>query len=366
MGLIEIGVNSSVITVTKKELDNHHPKFPVNHYTLDEFHNRDFWIKNDSDAIIAYPLQGGCYSPLIEKMKLGGKKVLLKFDSDGRFHFPLQRTYFRIPLRERLTLRNFIGDVYWWLSPKQLKRWRHAKVAYESIRQIELCDAAIIESPDALANVSYFLTSWGRSDLIEKTRFIPNPVGPEYVEGEICEKKNIVLSFGRWDDFGQKNTQVMAKTIVEFLRQRPDFRSVIFGAGTPLVKSLLQHASEEIKSRIEILGLVEKAKIKELLGVSKIFFLPSRWESFSISSAEALCMGCSIVGTPVEALRYLSMQGFSGSVAATFHKEAILAALLQDVAKWDNGSYDPQKIALYWRPKLDRKTVAQSIANLVT
>ncbi|MCL5877706.1 MAG: glycosyltransferase family 4 protein [Candidatus Bathyarchaeota archaeon] len=366
MGLIENGVNSSVITVTKKALDSHHPKFQVYHNELEEFYKQDFWTKNDSDVIIAYPLQGALYSPLIEKMKLGGKKVLLKFDSDGRFHFPLQRTYFRIPLRERLTPRNILSDLYWRVSPKRLKRRRHTKVAHESIRQIELSDGAIIESPDALANLNYFLTAWGRSDLIKKTHFVPNPVGSEYVEGEIGEKENIVLSFGRWDDFRQKNTRVMAETIVEFLRQRPDFQSVIFGAGTDLVKSFLQDAPEGIKSRIEILGFVEQAKIKELLGVSKIFFVPSRWESFSISSAEALCMGCSIVGTPVEALRYLSMQGFSGSIAPSFHKEAILAALLQDAAKWDNGSYDPQKIALYWRPKLDRKTVAKSIANLVT
>jgi hypothetical protein len=58
------------------------------------------------------------------------------------------------------------------------------------------------------------------------------------------------------------------------------------------------------------------------------------------------------------------MQGFSGTISSTFDKEAILAALFQDAAKWDNGNYDPQKIAAFWRPKLDRKTIAKSIENL--
>jgi glycosyltransferase involved in cell wall biosynthesis len=364
MGLIENGLDSSVITVTKKELFSHNPKYQIIHHKLEDFYKQEFWVNNDSDVIIAYPLQGASYSPLIEKMKSGGKTVLLKFDSDGRFHFPLQRNYFRIPLRERLTFRNIIGDAYWRLSPQQLKRRRHTKVAYELIRQIELSDSTIIESPDALANLNYVLTAWKRSDLIKKNHFVPNPVDPEYVEGTIGKKDKIVLSFGRWDDFRQKNTRVMAETVVDFLKLKPDFRSVIFGAGTDLVKSFLQDAPEEIKSRIEILGYVEKAKIKELLGISKIFFVPSRWESFSISSAEALCMGCSIVGTPVEALRYLSMQGFSGSISPTFHKEAILASLLQDANKWDRGMYEAEKIAAYWRPKLDRKTVAYSIERL--
>ena len=76
--------------------------------TLKEFYDEEFWLKNDSDAIIAYPLQGAYYSPLIEKMKQGKKKVFLKFDSDGRMAYPLERHSFRVPLKERFTARNLV------------------------------------------------------------------------------------------------------------------------------------------------------------------------------------------------------------------------------------------------------------------
>ncbi len=364
LGLIETGVESGIITVDKTDLENYVAKFPLYKGQLSEFYDKDFWLKNNSDVILAYPLQGDFYSPMIEKMKAGGKKVILKLDSDGKIAYPLERDYLRIPLRERFTLRNLISMLWWRLSFKSLKYKRHSKVAAEFTKQVQLSDGVIIESPDALANLDYFLTAWGRADLVKKTYFIPNPVRPAFTEASIGKKEKVAVSYGRWDDFRQKNTAVMVASVVEFLKQRTDYRFVIFGKGTNTVENLLREAPEGVRSRIQIYGFVEDSKVVELLGGARIFFVPSRWESFSIASGEALCMGCSIVGTPVEALRYLSMQGFSGTTAATFDKAAILAALLQDVEKWDSGSYDPQKTAAFWRPKLDRRTVAKSIENL--
>lgn len=364
LGLMENGVNTGVITVAKKDLANYKPKFHLTQSALKEFYNEEFWLKNDSDVIIAYPLQGALYSPLIEKMKLGGKKVILKFDSDGKIAYPLQRHSFRIPLNERLTVSNLISDVWWRLPFKSLKRNRHAKVAAEIIKQIDLSDRAIIESPDALANLNFFLAAWGRPDLIKKTHFIPNPVTPEFLEGQVGTKENIVVSNGRWDDFRVKNTQVMAETIVEFLRNRLDYRAVIFGSGIETVKALIADTPQDVKDRIKISGYVVHENVKGILRNANMLFVPSRWESFSIAAAEALCTGCSIVGTPAEALKYLAMQGFSGTVASTFDREALLAALLQDSIKWENGDYDPEKISAFWRTKLDRKIIAKNIENL--
>lgn len=364
IGLMENGINAGVITTTKSELENYSPKFSLVHRTLKEFYDEEFWLKSDSDVIVAYPLQGAYYSPLIEKMKSGGKKVLLKFDSDGRIAYPLQRHSFRVPLNERLTVSNLASAVWWHLASASMKRSRHAKVAAEIIKQIELSDGAMIESPDALSNLNYFLTAWGRRDLTKKTYFIPNSVTPEFVQGEIGKKENIAIAYGRWNDYRQKNTRVMVETVVEFLKERRDFRFVVFGNGTELVKKLLDGAPENVKERIKILGFVDREKIKELLSNAKIFFVPSRWESFSIASAEALCTGCSVVSTPLESLHFLSMQGFSGTTASSFDGEAILAALIQDSTKWDRGDYEPEEIAAFWRSKLDRKNIAKTIETL--
>jgi len=364
IGLNEIGHVAGILTLSKPELADYKPPFDLTTVSFDELYSEQFWLKNDSDAIVSYPLLGDNYSPLIEKLKRSGKKVLLKLDSDGNIAYPLQRDYFRVPLRERFTLRNILGDLWWHLAFESLKRRRHAPVAAEVIKRFELCDAVIIESPAALDNLNYFLDAWGRPDLTKKTVFVPNPVRPDFIGGKIRKKQKLVVSFGRWDDYQQKNTRLMVKTAVAFLEKRADYRFTIFGKGTELVKHYLDHAPLNVKERVDVLGFVEETKIVELLACARTIFVPSRWESFSIASAEALCMGCSVVGTPLESLRYLSMQGFSGTIATSMDQAAVLTSLLQDANKWENGMYEAEKIADYWRPKLDRKTIARSIESI--
>lgn len=360
LGLLEIGTCADVITVSKTDLANYRPKFCLIQKTLNELETEQFWSKCDSDVILAYTWLSKSYTSLVEKMKLGGKKVLIKSDSNGRIGYPFQPVYLRVPLLERLTVRDIVRNIGWRLPFKFL----HSKTTTQIIRQIELSDGVIVESPDALSNLNFFLATWARRDLIEKTHFVPNPVTPEFVESEIGRKENIVVSYGRWDDFKYKNTQVMIRNVVEFLKERHDYRSIIFGTGTEKIKSLIEDTPKNVRDRISVLGSIEHKKVHDFLTNAKIFFLPSRSESFSIAAAEAICMGCSVVSTPLESLRYLSMEGFSGTVASTFDREAILAALLQDSIKWESGCYEPDKIATFWRAKLNRKSVAKSIDSL--
>ena len=250
--------------------------------TLGELLSEQFWIEDDSNAILGYPLYGDNYSPLIEKMKRNGKKVILKLDSDGNIAYPLQRDYFRIPLKERLTLRNVLGDLWWHLPFESLKRRRHKAVATEVIKRFELCDSVIIESPGALTNLTYFLSEWGRADLAKKAIFVPNPVRPEFIDGKIDEKQKVVASFGRWDDYQQKNTRLMVKTAVAFLSRRFDYRFIIFGKGTELVNHYLETAPMKVKERVEVLGFVEDTRIVQFSWDADLFVCPAGKAFYSI------------------------------------------------------------------------------------
>ncbi len=147
-------------------------------------------------------------------------------------------------------------------------------------------------------------------------------------------------------------------------RAKKDYKLIIFGGGEKLIKQFLNDTSVAVRGRIEVLGFVERPKIKELMVGAQMFFIPSRWESFCIAAAETLWTGCLVVGNPVESLRYLSMQGFSGRITATFNRDAILAALLQGADRWDREDYEPKMISAYWRPKLDWRNIAEEITNL--
>ena len=70
LGLMETGVDTSLITEKKQGLVDYAPKFPVNKVTSDELMSEQFWSKNDSDVILAYTWLSDSYTRFIEKMKL--------------------------------------------------------------------------------------------------------------------------------------------------------------------------------------------------------------------------------------------------------------------------------------------------------
>jgi glycosyltransferase involved in cell wall biosynthesis len=361
LGLKEIGLANCLLTLKKPNLVNHNPSITILQEEEKVFNLEDYWLKNDSDVIIAYTWLSGAYNKILSRMKKSGKKVLIKADSDGLIGYPLPNRNLRVPIFEGGTIPLSLALRISWHRPF---KFLFSKRTKRIIKEIELSDGVIIESPEALSNLNYFLCAWGRTDLISKNHFIPNPTAQEFINSEIKQKEDIAVAFGRWDDRKQKNTKTMAETVVDFLKERPNFRFLIFGSGTELVRSLVTKAPTKVRSRITVLGFVEREKIKVLLANAKIFFVPSRWESFSIASGEALCMGCSVVGTPLECLRYLSMQGFSGTTATSFKREDLLAALLQDTIKWENGLYQPEKTAAFWKANLNRAKIATEIENL--
>jgi glycosyltransferase involved in cell wall biosynthesis len=91
---------------------------------------------------------------------------------------------------------------------------------------------------------------------------------------------------------------------------RHEYSAVIFGSGKEVLEKLVSALSKDIADRFQLPGLVERKKIKHLLASAKIFLAPSRWESFGIAAGESLCMGCSIVGTPVRVLSICPPRGF--------------------------------------------------------
>jgi glycosyltransferase involved in cell wall biosynthesis len=363
LGLNQIGIETKLVTLAKEELSDHKPGFPLIQISPNDFNSKSFWLNDNSDVVLAYTWLHEAYNPMVEKIKSTGKKVIVKADSDGRIGYPWLPSHLSTPLSEELTLEHTVEHI-WQKLPFKFPHRRAIRIAQQRIRQIDLCDAVIIESPDALSNLNYFLSFWGRDDLIKKTFFVPDTVSSIFTNAEINAKENIVVSFGRLDDFKQKNTLAMINAIVRFLEERPKFISIIFGNGKELINDLTKNVSCDVAGRLQALGFVERDRIKQILSTAKMIFIPSRWESFGIAAAESLCMGCSVVATPIESFRYLTLQGFSGSLSVNCHKESLLAALIQDETKWERGYYEPQKIADFWRNRLETKSVAQNIAAI--
>lgn len=126
----------------------------------------------------------------------------------------------------------------------------------------------------------------------------------------------------------------------------------------------LSHCSSEDRSKIEVMGYKPNEKLYKFLSSSKIFFHPSRLESFGIAAAEAICMGNSIVGGPLGSLRYLSSNGFSGTITSGFKTKYMVSALIEESLKWERDVNRGEKISKFWRKRLEKKKIAEAILKI--
>lgn len=334
--LSKMGYDVSLITLNKKLLDNYRSPLPMIKIGT-KFEALNFIEPDDIVFIHSF---SSVNSSILNGIKNKGSKILLKLDSDGRmgkWHKPKARFYM---------LRSFRKPL-WKIPIRPLIYTTPIGIFYEQeeIERLNLADAIVVESYPAMRNIYQFLMKHNRLDLASKIYMIPDPVTPDILASEISEKKNFVVSIGRWDDKIQKNPKVLIKTLSNFLKIKKEWESIIIGNGTDILKGYVEKfmEREEVKRRIHVIGTVSHPKIKEYLSKSKILFMPSRFESFGIAAAEALCNGCSIVSTPIEPLEFMCAGGLSGTTSLGFDSKSLLSGLLTESGFWEKGSF-PQTV----------------------
>jgi len=352
-GLKDLGIDSFLIPLNVFDFGTHkNPSTVISGNLMDV----NFWREVNADIILFFSRLNPQYTKILKIIKNSGKTVIIKADSDGTLGYPLTPNYLRTLKLSRNPVKCMLSNIKWKLPIDYFVK--------KKIEQIKLADAVIFESPEALSNVSFILHYWGEDSLIEKIYFVANPVAADVIDAPLVNKTDTIISVGRWEDDGCKNTKVMLSSAVDFLNFKKNYQYIIIGSGIDNILSFVQQLPFEISSRIIVSGSVSHEKIPELLSKSKIFFTPSNLESFGIAAAEALCMGCSIVGTPLESFRYLTASGFSGTITRGFQKIPIVSALIEDSIKWENGQYHYDEIANFWRKKLNRKEIAQEILKI--
>lgn len=359
IGLKEKGFDTSMITLEKKELENFNPPFDL----IQIKNSSEISRLKDFDAFIVYSWLNHRNTYFIELLKNLGKIVIVKADSDGRIGS------FRGP-KKRFENLFFMRPPSWKIPLRFLKRFfaiGYATIDFLQLKQFELADFIVIECPEAAQNLSFFLSEYGRSDLAKKIRVIPNPVTEDISNLVVNdkEKENIVVSVGRWEDFIQKNTKTLIRSLTKFLELKSSWRVILIGSGESILRSYLSKVPLDISKRISIVGVVPHDEIKKYMVRSRIFFMPSRFEGFGIAAAEAVCCGCSIVGTPIESLRFLTMQGFSGSVASSFDINAIVGTLMYESERHERGDVDCKSISEFWRVKLNKNHIAEEYKKIL-
>ena len=136
--------------------------------------------------------------------------------------------------------------------------------------------------------------------LKKKLFYLPNGCNDLYLKKHFSapfKKQKTILSVGR-PGSSDKNYELLMAAL-PFLKIG-DWTIRIAGDVSPDFQAEWKTAAEEypeLTSRIEFLGhFTNRQKLYEEYAYAKVFFLPSRVESFGIAFAEALYFGCILLG----------------------------------------------------------------------
>lgn len=119
------------------------------------------------------------------------------------------------------------------------------------------------------------------------------------------------------------------------MRQGVDFRVVLAGRGPELGAVRSRATNAGLDGRVDFPGVVAGGALRRLLAASSVFCLCSLWEGMPGSVMEAMAAGLPVVGTRVNGIEDLVIDGTTGSLVPPNRPEELadaLRALLDDPA----------------------------------
>jgi len=126
---------------------------------------------------------------------------------------------------------------------------------------------------------------------------IENPLPDSFLGLPLHLERPPVLGFcGSW--LPRKGSALLTRDIPGLLRELPEWRFVLVGVGDRFRAA--EHFPGDLLPRIEVIPYAEReTALRALYQTFSIFLLPSVYESFGLTAAEAMACGCALVATPV-------------------------------------------------------------------
>lgn len=236
---------------------------------------------------------------------------------------------------------------------------------HKRLAMIDCSNAVALVSEPAAQSVSAYACALGYPQIAGKLMVVPHPVSPLMVPGTEPKLKK-VLVVGRWleEDRHQKDSELTMAVLGEFLESCPEWSAEVVGRGSTALQTITTDWYKNTRERLILTEAIPRTELVARYQQSRILLCCSRHESFHISSAEALCCGCSIVVAdhPLLASTCWFTSRNSGTLAVSRTQANLRSALLSEARKWEERARDPDIIANSWMPVLHADLVT---ANLI-
>ncbi|WP_207432389.1 glycosyltransferase family 4 protein [Sabulibacter ruber] len=207
--------------------------------------------------------------------------------------------------------------------------------------------------------------------LFSKNKNIDYSVVPNVVK--IYESKNILtnlssnvsaqvvfFSLAYWREV--KNPFLLFDAFRKIVDENANALLKIGGNG-PLLPKMREYAEEiGLQNNIQFLGVLTKQQINQEMNGITAFLHSSKFETFSVVCAEALCFGVPVISNNIPA------------IAEYLHEDVGILVLNDDVTSWakamrniiiDQSRFNRDKIAKYARSKFSQQTVGKQYFDVI-
>ncbi len=193
-------------------------------------------------------------------------------------------------------------------EPRKLKSSRLYDIA-----GFDVISAEYSESLDILGNLHPAFRRYR-----DRLYYVPNGIDTERLSRyriSYDKKENIVLHAGRVGA-PVKASDVVLNAFAGIAKEFPLWKLVLIGAMEesfmPYYREFLEK-NEDIRDRIQYLGFLEsRSEVYEHYGRAKIYFFPSRGESFGLVAVEAGYLGDVLLASNIPSLRDITGMGKYG------------------------------------------------------
>lgn len=315
-----------------------------------EIEDPAWWVARELDLVVLYAWGDPRFHAVALAIRSAGIRLIQSMDTAG-----LQTPYADLALWMRSTLAE--------LSMPQsiiqrLKRLVKAGRDFvpslydrSRLRMMDECDMLAAVSPPAAESLKDFCVALDRDDVAAKVSVCPHPVSLKMMyEGESKERHLLVV--GRWGeaDKAQKDPELTLQVVGEFLKHSPQWTAEIIGWEAEALEVLVSDWAEGDRERISFCNFIVHDDLRKRYAGSRMLLCASRFESFHIASAEAVCSGCSVVvaDQPLLASTAWFVTKNSGTLAKSRSCSDLAQALKDEAQAWDEGSRKPEVFSQEW------------------
>jgi glycosyltransferase involved in cell wall biosynthesis len=206
-------------------------------------------------------------------------------------------------------------------------------IAYDHYRNRPL-QAALLRLTPRLARTTTILSDAIRTGFPAAIRrsmtVVPNPVlVPSDVRTDVAgsaHARKTLLAIGRLE--AQKDHAVLVDAFSRITKKFPDWRLRIVGEGVLRPALETQVRQLDLEGVVELPGVIPD--IEREYAAAQLFVMPSAYESFGLTTAEALARGIPVVGfADCPGTNELILHGTNGLLARGDDRAAALAETLQ-------------------------------------